>query len=167
MITGIYLHDPPPFKGPFFMTPPFSESQKVVSLPLFPPPPPLPLLISGKSLSPPGYRIHQSGCKTNVLVKVFSHFSFVLNMILVFFQKSGLTLIVKNDARRRELFFSTLNRLASNAEVFTSSPKNASVGGYEQSCSHFSMNQTNLNLIGILSATGNENYKAWTLKTCF
>ena len=40
MITGIYLHDPPPFNGPFFMTPPFSESQKVVTLPLFPPPPP-------------------------------------------------------------------------------------------------------------------------------
>ena len=32
MITGIYLHDPPPFNGPFFMTPPFSESQKVVTL---------------------------------------------------------------------------------------------------------------------------------------
>ena len=30
------------------MTPPFSESQKVVTLPLFPPPPPL--LISDKSL---------------------------------------------------------------------------------------------------------------------
>ena len=42
MITGIYLHDPPPFNGPFFMTPPFSESQKVVTLPQFPPslPPP-------------------------------------------------------------------------------------------------------------------------------
>ena len=40
MITGIYLHDPPPFNGPFFMTPPFSESQKVETLPLFPPPPP-------------------------------------------------------------------------------------------------------------------------------
>ena len=38
MITGIYLHDPPPFNGPFFITPPFSESQKVVTLPLFPPP---------------------------------------------------------------------------------------------------------------------------------
>ena len=48
MIMGIYLHDPPPFNGPFFMTPPFSESQKVVTLPLFPPPPPL--LISDKSL---------------------------------------------------------------------------------------------------------------------
>ena len=47
MITGIYLHDPPPFNGPFFMTPPFSESQKVVTLPLFPPPTPL---ISDKSL---------------------------------------------------------------------------------------------------------------------
>ena len=40
MITGIYLHDPPPFNGPFFMTPPFSESQNVVTLPLFPPPSP-------------------------------------------------------------------------------------------------------------------------------
>ena len=59
-----------------------------------------------------------------------------------------------------ENFFSTLNSLASHADVFTSSPKNACVGGYEQSCSHFSMNQTNLNLIGILTATGNENYKA-------
>ena len=48
MITDTYLHDPPPFNGPFFMTPPFSESQKVVTLPLFPPP--LPLLISDKSL---------------------------------------------------------------------------------------------------------------------
>ena len=48
MITGIYLHDPPPFNGPFFMTPPFSESQKVVTLPLFPPP--SPVLISDKSL---------------------------------------------------------------------------------------------------------------------
>ena len=48
MITGIYLHDPPPFNGPFFMTPPFSESKKVVTLPLFPPP--TPLLISDKSL---------------------------------------------------------------------------------------------------------------------
>ena len=33
MITCIYLHDPPPFNDPFFMTPPFSESQKVVTLP--------------------------------------------------------------------------------------------------------------------------------------
>ena len=37
MIMGTYLHDAPPFNGPFFMTPPFSESQKVVTLPLFPP----------------------------------------------------------------------------------------------------------------------------------
>ena len=41
MIMGIYLHDPPPFNGPFFVTPPFSESQKVVTLPVFPPPLPL------------------------------------------------------------------------------------------------------------------------------
>ena len=40
MITDTYLHDPPHFNGPFFMTPPFSESQKVVTLPLFPPPSP-------------------------------------------------------------------------------------------------------------------------------
>ena len=44
-----------------------------------------------------------------------------------------------------ENFFSTLNSLASHADVFSSSSKNAFVGG-EQSCSHFSMNQTNLNL---------------------
>ena len=37
MIMSIYLHDAPPFNGPFLMTPPFSESQKVVTLPLFPP----------------------------------------------------------------------------------------------------------------------------------
>ena len=48
MITGMYLHDPSPFNGPFFMTPPFSGSQKVVTLLLFPSP--LPLLISDKSL---------------------------------------------------------------------------------------------------------------------
>ena len=28
MITGIYLQDPPPFNGPFFMTPPFSAVSK-------------------------------------------------------------------------------------------------------------------------------------------
>ena len=28
MITGIYLHDPPPFNGPFFMAPPFSGVSK-------------------------------------------------------------------------------------------------------------------------------------------
>ena len=50
MIMDTYLHDPPPFSGPFFMTPSFSESQKVVTLPLFPPPP-SPLLISDKSLT--------------------------------------------------------------------------------------------------------------------
>ena len=38
MITGIYLHDPPPFNCLFFMTPPFSEAQKVVTPPLFPTP---------------------------------------------------------------------------------------------------------------------------------
>ena len=49
MITAIYLHDPPPLNGPFFMTPPFSASQKVETLPLFPHP--SPLLISDKSLA--------------------------------------------------------------------------------------------------------------------
>ena len=38
MIPDTYLHDPPPFNGPFFMTPP--------SVPT----PPPPLLISDKSL---------------------------------------------------------------------------------------------------------------------
>ena len=42
MITAIYLHDPPPFNGQFFMSPPFSESQKALTLLLFPPPPPPP-----------------------------------------------------------------------------------------------------------------------------
>ena len=36
----LWMHDPPPFNGPFFMTPLFSESQKVVTLPLFPLPTP-------------------------------------------------------------------------------------------------------------------------------
>ena len=49
MITAIYLHDPPPLNGPFFMTPPFSTSQKVETLPLFPHP--SPQLISDKSLA--------------------------------------------------------------------------------------------------------------------
>ena len=46
MITDTYLHDPSPFNGPFFMTPPFSESQKNVTLPLFPPPSPCLFLTS-------------------------------------------------------------------------------------------------------------------------
>ena len=50
MITDIYLRDPPPFNGPFFMTQLFSESQKVVTLLLFPPSP-TPLLIPDKSLN--------------------------------------------------------------------------------------------------------------------
>ena len=49
MTMGLHLHDPSPFNGPFFMTPPFSESQKVVTLPLFPTP--SPLLISDKFLT--------------------------------------------------------------------------------------------------------------------
>ena len=62
VITGIYLHDPPPFNGPFFMTPPFSESQKFVTLPLFPPP--LPLLISDKSLRARAIPIEKQTNKT-------------------------------------------------------------------------------------------------------
>ena len=50
MIMGIYLHDPPPFNGRFFMTPPFSESQKSCDPPSVSTPPP-PLLISDKSLT--------------------------------------------------------------------------------------------------------------------
>ena len=50
MITDTYLHDPPPFNGPFFMTPPFSAVSKSCDLPsVFTPP--SPLLISEKSLS--------------------------------------------------------------------------------------------------------------------
>ena len=37
-LSRAYICMNPPFNGPFFMTPPFSESQKVVTLPLFPPP---------------------------------------------------------------------------------------------------------------------------------
>ena len=42
MITDTYLHDPPPFNGPFFITPPFSAISKscdhpYVSTPLPPP----------------------------------------------------------------------------------------------------------------------------------
>ena len=42
---NIFLHDPPPFKGPFFMTPPFPAVSKSfdppsVSTPPFPPPSP-------------------------------------------------------------------------------------------------------------------------------
>ena len=41
MITGIYLHGPPPFNGPFFMTPPFSASKSCgpPSVSTFPTPP--------------------------------------------------------------------------------------------------------------------------------
>ena len=40
MIMRLYLHDPPPFNGPFFRTPPFSESQKLwPSLSFHPPSP--------------------------------------------------------------------------------------------------------------------------------
>ena len=50
MITDTYLHDPPPFNGPFFMTPPFSAVSKSCDPPSVPSPPPL-LLISDKSLT--------------------------------------------------------------------------------------------------------------------
>ena len=42
MITDTYLHDPPPFNGPFFMTPPFSAVSKSCDPPSVstPPPPP-------------------------------------------------------------------------------------------------------------------------------
>ena len=41
MITGIYLHDPPPFKRPFFMTSPFLSLKKLwPSLCFHPPTPP-------------------------------------------------------------------------------------------------------------------------------
>ena len=48
MITDTYLHDPPPFNGPFFMTPPFSGVSKSCDPPSVSTP--LPLLISDKSL---------------------------------------------------------------------------------------------------------------------
>ena len=43
MIKGIYLHESPPFNGPFFTTPPFCESQKRCDPPsVSSPPPPRP-----------------------------------------------------------------------------------------------------------------------------
>ena len=48
MITGTYLHDPPPFNGPFFMTPPFSAVSKSCDPPAVSTPP-SPPLISDKS----------------------------------------------------------------------------------------------------------------------
>ena len=51
MITDTYLHDPPPFNGPFFMTPPFSAVSKSCDPPSVSTPSPPPLLISDKSLS--------------------------------------------------------------------------------------------------------------------
>ena len=50
MITDTYFHDPSPFNGPFFMTPPFSAVSKKCDPPSVSTPPP-PLLISDKSLS--------------------------------------------------------------------------------------------------------------------
>ena len=49
MITDTYLHDPPPFNGPFFMNPPFSAVSKSCEPPSVSTP--LPLLISDKSLT--------------------------------------------------------------------------------------------------------------------
>ena len=49
MITDTYLHDPPPFNGPFFMTLPFSAVSKSCDPPSVSTSPP-PLLISDKSL---------------------------------------------------------------------------------------------------------------------
>ena len=46
MITDTYLHDPPPFNGPFFMTPSFSAVSKSCDPPSVSTPPPSPLLIS-------------------------------------------------------------------------------------------------------------------------
>ena len=49
MITDTYLHDPPPFNGPFFMPPPFSAVSKSCDPPSVSTTP-SPLLISDKSL---------------------------------------------------------------------------------------------------------------------
>ena len=49
MITDTYLQDPPPFNGPFFMTPLFSAVSKSCDPPSVSTPP-SPLLISDKSL---------------------------------------------------------------------------------------------------------------------
>ena len=50
MITHTYLHDPPPFNGPFSMTPPCSAVSKSCDPPSVSTLPP-PLLISDKSLN--------------------------------------------------------------------------------------------------------------------
>ena len=52
MITDTYLHDPPPFNGLFFMTPPFSAVSKSCDPSSVSTPPP-PLLISDKPLTTP------------------------------------------------------------------------------------------------------------------
>ena len=51
MITDTYLHDPPLFNCPFFMTPPLSAVSKSCDPPTVSTPPPSPLLISDKSLT--------------------------------------------------------------------------------------------------------------------
>ena len=59
MITDTYLRNPPPFNGPFFMTPPFSAVSKSCDPPSVSTPLP-PLLISDKFLTkiykPRGYK---------------------------------------------------------------------------------------------------------------
>ena len=42
VITDTYLHNPPPFNGPFFMTPPFSAVSKSCDPPSVSTPPPSP-----------------------------------------------------------------------------------------------------------------------------
>ena len=59
MITDTYLHDPPPFNSPFFMTPPFSAVSKSCDPPYVSTPPPR-LLISDKSLSVAHYFMRYS-----------------------------------------------------------------------------------------------------------
>ena len=51
MMTDTYLHDPPHFKGSFFMTPPFPEIRKRCDPLSVSTPPPSPLLISDKSFN--------------------------------------------------------------------------------------------------------------------
>ena len=51
MITDTYLHDPPPFNGSFFMTPPFPAVSKSCDPLSVSNPPSSPLLISDKSFN--------------------------------------------------------------------------------------------------------------------
>ena len=61
MITDTYLHDPPPFKGPFFMPPPFSAVSKSCDPPSVSTTP-SPLLISDKSLKGGNTHCHLKFC---------------------------------------------------------------------------------------------------------